>query len=327
MSSKSIPLEELNSYTGSTPCPPDFREFWDERVREAWSLPLNYSVKPAELPGNGYIRFYDVWLDGVNGSKLHAKYVLPVSEEKVPVVLQFHGYPGASRGWFEQASFAGLGMAVLAMECPGQGGYSNYTGTPKGTFAGDHIVMGLNGDPKGLYYVEAFMDTCLMVRLALAFEELDSSRIYANGASQGGGFSLICAALNPGHIRKCASLYPFLTDYRRAWERDWDKLVYDGMKYYFRHADPAGEKLDELFIKLGYIDVLNFVDHISCPVLFGTGLADELIPVHAQYAAYGRITSPKRHIVYPDYGHEEIADFDDRIIEFFMGECEPDAGN
>ncbi|MFR0800335.1 MAG: acetylxylan esterase [Suilimivivens sp.] len=70
-------------------------------------------------------------MSGVNGEKLHAKYIRPKSMEKVPVVLQFHGYPGASRGWFEQASFAGMGMAVLAMDCPGQGGSSEDLGAER----------------------------------------------------------------------------------------------------------------------------------------------------------------------------------------------------
>ena len=32
----------------------------------------------------------------------------------MPLVLQFHGYPGASRSFAEQASFAGMGMALIA---------------------------------------------------------------------------------------------------------------------------------------------------------------------------------------------------------------------
>lgn len=320
MPSKDIPLEELRKYTGSTPCPEDFQAFWDARIREAWRHPLRYTITPADIPASPRVRYYDVWLEGIHGARLYAKYVLPVRAEKVPVVLQFHGYPGSSRGWFEQSSFAGAGMAVLAMECPGQGGESVYASAPVGTTAGDHIVMGLGGDPEGLYYVETFMDTCLMVRLALELEELDSDRIFVNGASQGGGLGLVCTALNSQYIRKCAALYPFLADYRRAWDMDRDTVVFDGMKYCTRWFDPTGERLEEMFTKLGYIDVLNFVDRITCPVLFGTGLVDELIPPSAQFAVYGRLQCPKEHLIYPDYGHEEIADFDDRIVAFFRKE-------
>lgn len=318
-----MPRKNISQYegcTGSTPRPSDFTQFWDRRVEEAWALPLRWRLEPSEIPNNRYTRYYDVWLDGMNGAKLYAKFILPVRAEPVPVVLQFHGYPGASRGWFEQSSFAGMGMAVLAMDCPGQGGYSVYAGAPLGTTAADHIVMGLDGGPEGLYYTEVFQDTCLMVRLALALEELDSSRIYVNGASQGGGLGLVCTALNPQQIRKCAALYPFLADYRRAWDLDRDEIVFTGMKYCTRWHDPTGEHLDEMFTKLGYIDVLHFANRIICPVLFGTGLSDDLISPPAQFAVYEQITSPKRHLIYPDYGHEEIADFDNHVMEFFARE-------
>lgn len=313
-------IAQYRDYTGSTPCPQDFWKFWDQRVGEAWALPLNYRLEPSEIPHNACTRYYDVWMDGMNGGKLHAKLVLPVREEKVPVVLQFHGYPGASRGWFEQSSFAGMGMAVLAMDCPGQGGDSVYAAAPAGTTAADHIVMGLAGRPEGLYYTEIFQDTCLMVRLVLALEELDSGRIYVNGASQGGGLGLVCTALNPEYIRRCAALYPFLADYRRAWELDQDVIVFNGMTYCTRWFDPTGEHLDEMFTKLGYVDVLHFVERITCPVLLGTGLSDELIPPSAQFAVYSKLQCPKKHLIYPDYGHEEIADFDDRLIGFFAEE-------
>lgn len=320
MPNKDMPLEQLAQYQGSMPMPADFASFWETRKKEAWALPLKYTVTPAEVPGNDRIRYYDIWMDGMNGSRLYAKYILPVRREKVPVVLQFHGYPGASRGWFEQSAFAGAGMAVIAMDCPGQGGWSVYAGAPRGTTAADHIVMGLDGEPENFYYTEVFQDTCLMVRLALELQELDENRIFVNGGSQGGGLGLACTALNGEHIRKCAVLYPFLTDYRRAWEMDRDLIVYDGMKYCTRWFDPTGEKLDEMFGKLAYIDVMNLAGMVTCPVLFGTGLQDVLIPPSSQFAVYRRLQGPKEHLIYPEYGHEEIADFDDRIVGFFLKE-------
>ena len=53
------------------------------------------------------------------------------------------------------------------------------------------------------------------------------------------------------------------------------------------------------------------------PVLFATGFQDTICPPVTQYAVYNRITSPKRHLLYPDFAHEEIQEFDDRLIRFF----------
>ena len=52
-------------------------------------------------------------------------------------------------------------------------------------------------------------------------------------------------------------------------------------------------------------------------MLFGTGLDDPVVPPEAQFAAYNALTCPKRHLLYPGYAHEEIGDFDDKIIDFF----------
>ena len=317
MPAKDMPLQQLKQYTGSTPRPKDFWEFWEKRAGEAWALPLEYELKEAEIPHTPYTQYYDVWLRGMAGARLHIKYVKPVRKRRVPVVLQFHGYPGSSRGWFEQSSFAGLGMAVLAMDCPGQGGISEDLGGRQGTTAADHIIMGADGPPEKLYYVEVFQDTCLMVRLALALEGLDTEQIYVNGASQGAGLGLVCTALNASYIKRCAALYPFLSDYRRVWEMDRDVIVYNGLAYHTRWFDPMGEHLDEFFTKLGYIDVQNFVERITCPVLCGTGLMDDVCPPSTQFAVFSKITARKKHFIFYEYGHEEIAAFDNKIINFF----------
>lgn len=317
MPSKDMPLEQLKNYTGSTPRPEDFDDFWNRRIKEAWDVPLEYEVKNSMIPNTKETKFCDIWLKGVRGQAVYVKYVKPIRQHKVPIVLQFHGYPGSSRGWFEQAAFAGLGMAVLAMDCPGQGGYSVDAGGRKGSTAADHIIMGLDGEPKDMYYVEVFQNTCLMVRLALELEGLDSNKIFVNGASQGAALGLVCTSLNAPYIRRCAALYPFLSDYKRVWDMDRDIIVYNGLSYYTRWFDPNGERLEKTFEKLGYIDVQNFVHRITCPVLCGTGLMDEVCPPSTQFAVFSKIKAPKKHHIFPEYGHEEIGAFDDKLISFF----------
>ena len=50
-----------------------------------------------------------LWFTGMGGARIYAKYLRPKSDKPLPLVLQFHGYPGASRSWLEQSSFAGMG--------------------------------------------------------------------------------------------------------------------------------------------------------------------------------------------------------------------------
>ena len=133
------------------PRPSDFDLFWKDRMAEADAVELDYAIEAASVADSATCRFFDLWYTGMCGARLHAKYLKPVSDELVPLVLQFHGYPGASRSWFEQASFAGMGMALIALDCPGQGGPSEDIGGFEGTTVAGHIVAGIDGDPANLY--------------------------------------------------------------------------------------------------------------------------------------------------------------------------------
>lgn len=316
-------LKQLESYKGTNPTPEDFDEFWRERVQEAYEKPLVYTIEQSEILGCGCCDFFDLWFSGMRGDKIHCKYIRPKGDTPLPIVLQFHGYPGATRGWAEYSSFAGMGFAHLSMDCPGQGGRSEDGCGYVGTTAGGHIVMGLPGVPEDMYYVKTFQDTCLLARLTEELPGIDRERVYVNGASQGGGIGIVCAALNPDIVKKAAILYPFLSDYRRVWELDADVAAYEGLRYYSRWFNAQGERTDEMFYKLGYIDAHNFAHLVRAEVLFGTGLLDEVCPIETQYAVYNCLTCKKRHVFFPDFAHEEIQAFDDLLFSFF-GEGEGD---
>ena len=85
---------------------------------------------------------------------------------------------------------------------------------------------------------------------SLGLDYVDENRVAAHGGSQGGAFSVACAALVP-ELKLCAPVYPYLSDYKRVYEMDLTGGAYDGLKYYFRHFDPTHEQSDELYEKLG----------------------------------------------------------------------------
>ncbi|MBQ6819759.1 MAG: acetylxylan esterase [Clostridium sp.] len=314
-----MPLDELKKYRGTNPMPEDFHKFWDERMEEVKNHTLRYSITDSEISGFEACSYYDLWFEGINGEEVYAKYVKPKSDDKLPLILQFHGYPGASRGWFEQTSFAGMGCALIAMDCPGQGGKGEDIGGFKGTTVSGHIIAGLDGEAKDMYYVRLFQNASILCRIAKELDGIDKNRIYANGASQGAGITLACTSLNP-IIKKCAALYPFLSDYERVYDMDLDLVAYEGLRYYSRWFNTIGNDKKEMFTKLGYIDVHNLVTRLEAEVLMGTGLMDNICPPSTQFAAYNNIKSKKQHIIFPDYTHEEISAFDDMLIDFFLKE-------
>ena len=66
-----------------------------------------------------------------------------------------------------------------------------------------------------------------------------------------------------------------------------------------------------------YIDSKNFAPMVRCPVLFGTGLDDVICPPQTQCAVYNNLHCAKKRYFFPGYGHEEIPEFDDMLLDFF----------
>lgn len=318
-------LAELEACRGINPIPADFDEFWAARIAEADAVPLDYEILPSDqIPELRSCTYYDLYFTGMEGARVYAKYAVPKvpGGGPVPLVLQFHGYPGCTRSWAEQSSWPGIGCAILSMDNPGQGGRSEDVGGFKGTTVSGHLITGVDGGPKNLYYVRLYQDQHILCRIVRELEGIDLSRVYVNGSSQGGGMGIACCALNPDLVNRASILYPFLSDFREVWELGADEIAYDGIRYYSRWFDADGERADEWFGTLGYVDSLSFAHLVRCPVLFGTGLSDVVCPPETQFAVYNALTCPKKHLLYPDFGHEEIQAFDDQIILFYQGEVD-----
>ena len=306
-----------STYRGTTPRPADFDAFWDARMAEADAVPLCYAVEPSEIPAYPTCEYLNLWFTGMGGARIYAKYLRPKSDKPLPLVLQFHGYPGASRSWLEQSSFAGMGYALLAMDCPGQGGKSQDIGGFLGTTVSGHLIAGLDGEPKDMYYVRLYQNIRILCRIVRELEGIDLARVFVNGASQGGGLGIATCALNSELINRAAILYPFLSDFRLVWDLDADDIAYEGLRYWSRWFDEDSTRIEEAYAKLAYFDSKNFAPMVKCPVLFGTGTADIVCPPATQFAVYNNLTCEKRHEFFEGFGHEEIQDFDDMIIPFF----------
>lgn len=93
--------------------------------------------------------------------------------------------------------------------------------------------------------------------------------------------------------------------------------AYFELKDYFRRHDPRHEREDEVFSKLGYIDIQFLAPRIKAEVLLQTGLMDIICPPSSQFAAYNKITSKKNVLFYHDYAHEEAPGHWDTILSFF----------
>ncbi|MEZ0325884.1 MAG: acetylxylan esterase, partial [Fimbriimonas sp.] len=254
---------------------------------------------------------------GVGGARIYSKLLVPKKlNGPAPALLQFHGYTGSSGDWNDKLNYVSQGYVVAAMDCRGQGGLSEDVGGVRGNTHSGQIIRGLDDDPDKLLFRHIFLDAARLARTVMAMPEVDETRVGCTGGSQGGGLSLACAALEP-RIKKAASWYPFLSDYRRTWEMDMGGSAYSELKTFFRHFDPRHEREEEIFTRLGYIDVQHLAPRIKAEVLMSIGLMDTTTLPSTCFAAYNKIPSKKRYVAYPDFGHEGLPGFGDMVFEFF----------
>ena len=310
-----MPLDELTKYQGRNSRPADMDEFWNASIDEMHSIDPQVELKSADFQADD-AECYDLYFTGVGGARIYSKYLKPKGAGSFPAVLIFHGYSGSSGGWFDKLSWVSQGFCVAAMDCRGQGGKSQDAGSVRGSTFRGHIIRGLDDDSSAkLLFRNIFLDTAELARVVMSFPEVDADRVGVTGGSQGGGLTLACASLEP-NIKKAAPMYPFLSDYKRVWEMDLAERAYEELKWYFKVYDPQHKREEEIFTKLGYIDIQHLASRIKAEVKMLTGLMDTVCPPSTQFAAYNKITSAKSIEIYPDFGHEGLPNSAEIIFDF-----------
>lgn len=312
-----MPLEKLEKYTGTNPKPVDFDEYWEKNLCEADAVETNVRIVPAEFK-NPVADCYHLYFTGTGGATVYAKLLVPKKHGgSCPACLHFHGYSGRSSDFEVYLSYAAAGFVVAALDCRGQGGLSFELGKGvRGDTMIGQLALGMDSGKDDLLFKHIFLDTYLLSKTVKSLPYVDSERMCAFGGSQGGGLTLACSALDPD-IKLLAPVYPFLSDYKRVWDMDLANGAYGSVREYFRRYDPLHEREKEIFETFGYIDVHNLAPRIKGKMLMFTGLMDTTCPPSTQFAAYNNAVCEKKHIIYPDYGHEGLPHAGEKTFEFF----------
>ena len=313
-------VKELECYKGVNPKPEDFDEYWNLAIKEM------SDVKPQVTMTKSWfqtptVECLDMYFTGVNGARIYVKHLRPKQiTGKIPAVLNFHGYSGDSGDWVDKLAYAASGVAVFAMDVRGQGGKSEDVGGTKGNTFHGHFIRGLSEtDPHKLLFRDIFLDTAELAKIAMELDYIDETKVSTYGGSQGAALALACAALE-SRIYKVVASEPFLCDFKRVWDMDLDLNAYAELRDYFRFYDPRHEREIEIFKKLGYIDIHNLAPRIKAEVLMLTGLLDNVCPPSTQYAAYNNMTCKKSHLIFPDFGHENLKDVGDITYDFLVND-------
>jgi cephalosporin-C deacetylase len=305
-----MPFDELLTYQGSTPRPADFDEYWARALADLADQPADVEITPAEFQ-TPFARCSHLRFTGTGGARVHAKLLQP-HQPQGPAVLEFHGYSGDSGDWVTKLSYVALGYTVATLDMRGQAGLSVDEIPVAGWSMASYLLRGIDDKPDNLLYRQLYLDTARLAQIVMELDGVDQNRVGATGYSQGGGLTLACAALEP-RVKLAAPVYPFLSDYRRAWELDLEKAPYDEITEYFRKRDPLHQREDEIFTRLGYVDVQHLAPRVQARTVLTVSLNDRVCPPSTQFAAYNKLTCEKSYRLYPDFEHEKLPGTDDAI--------------
>ncbi len=89
-----LPIEQLKSYQGKNPCPPDFDPFWDLSLAEMGSIDPQTELTRAEFQAAN-IECSHLFFTGVGGARIHAKLLktceCPISTPGCVAFPRIHG--------------------------------------------------------------------------------------------------------------------------------------------------------------------------------------------------------------------------------------------
>lgn len=319
MINQEIAYEQWGSYRSPYQKPADFDAFWQKAKQEVENLSLAFQLTPYPLPSK-LVEAFELRFQGVGEAEIYCQYLRPKNSEdkKLPALLQFHGYHVSSGDWSDKVALAAEGIAVFALDVRGQGGKSQDRLVTTGGTVKGHVIRGVEDGPNNLYYKKVYQDLYQLTRVLQQMDEIDPQEMMTYGVSQGGALALVAAALSPS-IRKAFVQYPFLSDFREAYQLDQGQSAYEELAYWFRFRDPLHKNEKKFFETLDYIDIKNFAPWIRADVFWGMGLEDRICHPKLQFAVWNELQTKKELSCYPEYGHEYLPGFSDemrkRIIE------------
>ena len=301
-----------------------FKIFWNEKVEYIDTIQLCYKLEKTSFSKFENIEFYNLTFNSFDNSKIYAKYIKNIKyrtlypNKAIPILFYFHGYPASSRNWLEKSTFSSLGYDVVAIDFRNQGGLSKDKSNSSPSVFG-HLTIGIDENIEDMIFFKNILDTLILSRIISTFDRVDSQNFISYGASQGGAFSIMFAALNK-NVTKCISLYPFLSDFQTFYENDNRKNAYAEFTHHGRWFNTKGENTKVFLNNLYYLDTLNFAKLLKCNILFGIANLDEDCPKETQEKVFNNIESKKKKCIYKKYYHENIPHFNDEVFNFLLEE-------
>ena len=273
--------------------PPDFDDFWKDVLNQASQVPLGAEVVPEPLRSTEEVEVFQVFYTSLDRVQVAGWYSLPRQRKgPLPAILQLPGYimePPIPKNWAKK-------------------GYAAFTAAPRGKLRSNHqFNPGYPGlltysmlDRNTYSYRGFYVDAWRAIDFFLGREEVDSARIGLTGSSQGGGLTIVTAAMRP-EVAAASASAPYLCGFVDAIALT-HTYPYQEIDDYLRLYPERREAVEET---LAYFDSINFADKIQCPIIVNLGLQDNVCPPETGFAMFSAIgSSDKKLYSYDGHGHD-----------------------
>lgn len=292
---------------------PGFKKYWEDALNELKAVAPEFKIKKDETLSAGSRDGYIAEMKSLGGITIRGYYFVPRTSGKHTAILHVPGY---GYGFDDGKPFMNSNDDVIELAICVRG-----HGISADVFNPGFDVPGIWGyklcSEKENAYRLIYMDCVRAVDFLLSRAEVDTTKIFVMGGSQGGGLTLATAGLCHDKIKACAYFDPFMTDTRD--QLKIRTLCNSEIKSYLKYYNDECSFEDALKIQ-DLIDTKGFADWITCPVLFTTALFDDDCPPHMGFAAYNRIKSPKQFKIYPDDSHLGESDNYSEMKKFLLSQ-------
>ncbi len=289
--------------------PDDFDRFWREARTELLRIPIDAQLEEVEAVDPGDAKRFKVSLANVNGSRVYGWLHLPEGNGPFPTILSIPGSGVGRTGRF--AGFTEAGMAVLAIEIHGlepqtleiigaaqwirpvTDETSYFATLQNGILAGYHS-FGIK-DPYRYYHRRSLQSAMRALDYLCTRKDVDTGKIIVFGGSQGGGLSLLTAAIDQRVDAVVATVPAFCNN-----------------------ATREDSHIPEVARTLSYYDAALAAELIEVPALIGVGFIDSICPPENVYAAYNNIKGPRRIENFYNFGHGSPPDWRNKTIKWII---------
>ena len=299
----------------------DFLDFWQTAKAELASIDPQYTL--TELPEHSsaqrkvYLLEMKSVPDATGQGIVRAYYAEPTAPGQYPAILHFCAYDGGGGLSIPRADDYPSQIDIIVSTR----GQSINNRSPYTNPYGEWLVYGF-GNPDTWYYRGAYMDCLRALDFLLSREKVQPENIFAEGSSQGGAFTIACAALSEGRLNAIAPACSFMGDFP-----DYFQLVCWPYNAFLTMQRGLGLSDEAMYAMLSYFDTKNLATLITCPVIMNFSLQDTTCPPHTVWAAYNNLASTeKQYIPNPTLGHTTGETWGIDLRNFFASHLKgPDA--